>query len=560
MMPSQGASDVIDRLAQLQMIRSSHERVWRQIADIAAPDAGNFLSTGTNSSTTGNIIHVPHAAIRSKKIYDNTAVVAVDRLASGIEAMVVPQSEYWHGLGIQDFTHEDSTHEEKIWLERMRNLMFKIRYDADTGWHAAIQTCLRRLVAFGNAFMFVEEGDGVRSLTRYRAIPIEEAFVSDNHLGQIDCFYRPYTLTARQALQKFKENTPQKIITAAESVADKDRRFDFIHAIGPRADWGRVPGVRGAEFYSVHVSVCEKVIVGESGFYEFPIIDFRWLPDPGRVYGEGPVQKCLADIQSLNMMARNEMRASQQAVDPPLLVADAGVMNRPNTNPGAINFGGINAQGQKMVDTLFTGQRLDFATMVRAAKTNQVKEGLYLNLFQILTQNPQMSATEALIRANEKSDLLGPAGGRIQQSLSNLVERELGIMVRAGAFDRGSAFQPPQSVRNMRLGAQFTSPLDRLRRSSEATGAIRMLEILSPLMAIDESVADNFESDEMTRGLADVLGVPPKWVATPEKVQGRRQQRAEQAQQAQQAQIAKDFAAAGKQGSEALAGLQSAGF
>lgn len=559
MMPSSGAEDVIKRLAQLQSIRAPHERIWRQVAEVAAPDSGDFLLTGLNTQTHGIQSAYPMASHRSKKIYDNTAVVAVDRLASGIEAMVVPQAAYWHDLGVQDFAHEATTDEEKRWLERLRNLMFRVRYDSDTGWHASIQTCMRRVVAFGNAFMYVEEGDGDKSLIRYRALPLEECFVADNHLGQIDTFYRTYSLTARQAAQKFGAKCPDRILQAAADPVQQDKLFQFIHAIGPRQDWGRAPGVLGARYYSVHVSLEERTIVQESGFYEFPIIDFRWLPEPGRVYGEGPVQKVLADIQTLNLMAKNELRASQQAVDPPLLVADAGIMNRPNTNPGKINFGGLSPSGQKLIEPLYTGTRLDFATQLRMAKAGQIKEGLYINLFAVLTQNPQMTATEALIKANEKSDLLGPAGGRLQQSLSNMIEREIGILARAGAFAQDSAYRVPRSLQDKSIGAQFTSPLDRLRRSSEATGTVRLLEILNPIMAIDPTVVDHLDTDEAVRGLSDVLGVPAKFVRPLDAVMKIRADREEQAAMAAQAQAAKDFAQAGKLGSDALANMGAAG-
>ena len=51
-------------------------------------------------------------------------------------------------------------------------------------------------------------------------------------------------------------------------------------------------------------------------------------------------------------------------------------------------------------------------------RRTQVKETLYINLFQTLIKNPEMTATEAMIRNNEKGELLGPAGGKIQAALS----------------------------------------------------------------------------------------------------------------------------------------------
>ncbi|NDC09949.1 MAG: hypothetical protein EBZ75_11535, partial [Oxalobacteraceae bacterium] len=124
---------------------------------MAAPDAIDFSTSMFSGYGPSNFQHLATAARASRKLYDSTAVWCVDRLASGIEALIVPQSEYWHGYSLTDFTKEDETDEEKLFLERLRNLTFKLRYDADTGWVTAIQTAIRRCVAFGNAFIMLEE-------------------------------------------------------------------------------------------------------------------------------------------------------------------------------------------------------------------------------------------------------------------------------------------------------------------------------------------------------------------------------------------------------------------
>jgi hypothetical protein len=554
---SQIAEDHIQRHSELVIRRSDFDKYWQQVHEVAAPDATDFRSI---AHTTTSPIQIATTARASRKMYDSTAVWCVDRLASGIEALIVPQSDYWHGYSLTDFTKEQETDEERLFLERLRNLTFKLRYDADTGWIPAIQTAIRRCIAFGNAFVMVEEGWDRRALFRYRYIPLAECYVDENHFNQIDYFCRYYTLTARQAVQKFGADKVSTLIRRnAENPTAALQKHRFLQCIGPRGDYGLPSaGVRNAPWYSIHVDIDAREIVGESGFYEMPIIDFRWMPEPGRVYGEGPVMKCLSDIQSINRMARNELVANEQAHNPPLLVADAGVVNRPNAAPGAITYGGLNAQGQRRVEPLFNSQRLDFATMVLEAKRNQVKESMYINLFALLVQNPQMSATEAMIRSNEKGELLGPAGSRLQQSLANLNERELGIMERRGIFRR-EQFQPPRSMAGANIGASFSSPLDRARKGKEVEGTMNLLNVLSPIAQIDPSVLDNLDGEQMIRGLAERMGVPVSFVRDLRAVAQIRQERADQQAQAQNAAIAKDAAAASKAGVEALSGMQQMG-
>jgi hypothetical protein len=550
------ADDVLNRLGQLSAARGDFERVWRQVADVAAPDAGDFLSpTGL-----GTMMPQATAAKRSRKIYDSTAVWAVDRLSSGIEALIIPQSETWHDLEIQAFDSYAPLDDEKLWLERVRNAMFKARYDADSGWISASQTAIRRLVAFGNAFVFVEDGYDRRAPVRYRHLPLGECYAGENHHGQIDTFYRHYTLSARQALQKFGNKVSDKVKRAAESPTDKDRAFQFVQCIHPRSDFGdSTDGVARSPWSSLHVEVEERRIIGESGFFEFPIVDFRWLPEPGKTYGEGPVMKCLSDIQSLNLMAKNELTASQQAVDPPLLMPHSGVMNRPNTNPGAINIGGMSPDGRQLIQPLFTGQRLDFATMVKEASKNQVKESLYINLFATLISSRQQSATEAMIKANEKGELLGPAGSRLQHSLSGMIERELGILQRKGMFDPDSIFAVPPTLQDKNIAPSFAGQLSRLRRMKEAEGTIRTLQVMAPLAQVDPAVVDNFDSDKMARGLGEIFGMPVEFIRKQDDVSRMRQQRQQAQAAAQNAAIAKDAASAAKDGAVALSTFAEAG-
>jgi hypothetical protein len=560
-MVDQTADDIIKRLSGMASSRSEFEYTWKQVADVAAPDAPEFRFNSFGGADVLGVMRA-NAARRSKNIYDSTAAWAVDRLSSGLEGLIMPQSETWHTLQIDDIytiSHQ-TTDEEVEWLESLRNFLFRVRYDAQSGWQTAIQVALRRMTAFGNALMLVEEGGTNGSLITYRHLPLSECYLAEDHMGNIDTVYRLYSLTARQAVQKFGERCSTAIQNAAKDNQDKDKFFQFIHAIQPRTDFGSPSeGVLRAPWGSYHVEFDAKNVVAESGYFEFPIIDFRWMPEPGRVYGEGPVMRVLADVQSLNLMAKTELVASQQAIRPPLLVKRNGIINRPNTNPGATIVGGIDEQGRPAVAPLNLQTNISLAQAVIQAKRDNLRESLYINLFALMVQTPRMSATESLIRANEKGELLGPAGSRIQQSLSRLVDRELGILSRFGVFAKGSVFQAPRSLQGRAVGPKFTSPLDRLRRAKDAEGAIRTMEIIAPVAQADPTIFDHFDKDELTRGVADVLGMPRAWLLRKEEVQAMREARAQQQAMEQQLLMAQQAASAAKDAAPALQTLNDMG-
>ena len=52
---------------------------------------------------------------------------------------------------------------------------------------------------------------------------------------------------------------------------------------------------------------------------------------------------------SVNQMKRTLLRQGQKAVDPPLLASDDGILSgRVGLTPGYVNFGAVNAQGQRI--------------------------------------------------------------------------------------------------------------------------------------------------------------------------------------------------------------------
>src|SRR3546814_4077959 len=63
----------------------------------------------------------------------------------------------------------------------------------------------------------------------------------------------------------------------------------------------------------------------------------RWSKDAGEIYGRSPGWNALPDQKMLNEMSRTVLKAAQKAVDPPLMVADDGVLMPLRTHPGGIN-------------------------------------------------------------------------------------------------------------------------------------------------------------------------------------------------------------------------------
>lgn len=536
------ATDILDRAEQLAQKRQPWEKVWLDTVKYALPMGERFFTAGSRRSAIDGFASGPRAEERGREIFDATSVWSVDRLTAGLESLTTPATEKWHGLGTLDPLSPEPTDEEQEWFDRYRDFLFAARYEPRSGFTLANQQSIRSAIALGTGVYLVQEafsgsgaggGSGAHMPFRYRPIPLSECFIATDEQGEPDTLYRRFAMSARQMVQKFGDQVADKVKAAADNPKDRDKEFELIHAVFPREERGHAQdGNSNAPFASVYVDVDHRHLIGESGFFEFPYVVYYWQQDPTSGYGESPVMLALAEIKSLNLLSKHTLRAVQQWTNPPLGIPNDGVVKRPNLNPGAINPGAIDEQGRSRIQPIVTAQNPTFIQQVLEVKREQLRESLFINLFQILAENPQMTATEALIRANEKGELLGPAGSKIQAGLARLVERETGILERKGVFEGESPLRPPDTLAGRGFGVRFRSPLDRLRRANELIGIQQTIEFAGQIAQFDATVLDRIDADKALDLAQEITGAPRSIFKRDEEVEELRAER-EQLESAQ---------------------------
>ncbi len=73
---------------------------------------------------------------------------------------------------------------------------------------------------------------------------------------------------------------------------------------------------------------------------------------------------------------------------------------------------------------------------------------------------------------------------------------------------------------------EYDSPLTRAMKADQGVGFLRTLEALAPLAKVDPSILDVFNPDEIGPGLAEINGVPARWLRSREELAALRQSRA----------------------------------
>ncbi|MER8466481.1 portal protein [Mesorhizobium sp. M1396] len=543
------ARDILSRQSELESERGQYEAVWEQVAEFCDPDAPDIWS---GRRGVGPDSQAERQERRGARVYANTINSAANRLAAGLESLIIPQSEKWHGLSTAAM-NDDETDEEKEWAEGLRDFLFALRYSANSNFVPATQACLRNVVRYGPAYLYAEEGFGA-TLIRYASIPVVEGYLSRNRWGQVDIFHRRYERTARQAAQLLGyEKLPARIKVLVDDPAKCETKISLIQCIQPR-DERKMYRLGGqyqyldTAFASYHVIEDEEEIVRESGFRTFPVSTFNWRRYEGDPYGISPTIEALTTVREENAVRRSGLRALQQITDP-ATASKARLDYVPVLNPGENYPGLIDDNGRPLIAPISTGQNPTYAFNYAQSRADEIRDMMFVNLFQTLVQNPQMTATEALIRQEEKGALLGPSGSIIQAGFATNLDRELGILEDKGLYDEDSRFLPPESLAGKAVRPTFTGPLDVLRRSAEARDTIQVVTTAMQMAQFDPGVMDNIDSDEAIKIVQSAGRSPQRIFRRKEEVDELRGARAK-TQQAQAGMAA--IATAGKAAKDAV--------
>lgn len=520
------ADDLLRNHAQFVNDRAIFDSHWREIEDRVSYKGKYF---NNQDKTPGQK--------STERIFDVTAPLAADRFAAACESMITPRTQRWHGLAPAN-PDLKMVKAVKDWGEEATDVLFSARYSPEANFASQVHEAYWSIGVYGTGCVFVDDLLGKSLL--YRAIHLSELYLGEDAAGRIDTTHRAFYPTLRQIAQRFgAEAMPQKWRERLEK--NPEDRTEVLHCVKPNEERkiGRLD-YTGMALSSYYVMVDGRHVLEERGYRTMPYCVGRYSTSPREVYGRGPGMLVLPEIKMLNEMRKAILRAAQKQIDPPLLLTEDGLMRAFDLRSGALNYGGLNERGEQMVKPLMTGARIDIGNDQIDQARLVVNDAFLVTLFQILVEQPNMTATEAMLRAQEKGQLLAPTMGRVQgEMIGMMIERELDILATAGRL-------PPMPDELIEGGGlvdiEYVSPLNRLQKSEDGIGILRTLEAMAPLAQIDPTVADILDPEASVRIMAEVNGMPSKALRSPKRVEAMREGRAQQ-QQMQQALAAAPVAA-----------------
>lgn len=534
------------RAQSAQAGRGNWENQWEQIARRILPQYASTFSSGSNyTHTTGQG--------RTEEMVDATGALALPKFAAAMESMLTPRNSTWHRVRPPDKSVLRNR-AAAAWYDTLNQTLFDYRYAPHANFASQMHEGYMALGAFGTDSMFIDALKGPRGEKgiRYRNIHLGEIFFLENHQGLIDTAFRRFPMTGRQALQKFDKpgQLPEEIAKIKEDPTKLDKNFWFLHCVRPRSeidpsyDRSR-KDAKGMAYGSYYISETGSKLVHEGGYNVFPYPISRYVVAPGEVYGRSPAMMVLPSIKTLNEQKKTVLKQGHRTVDPVLLAHDDGVLQGFSMRPGAINYGGVSAEGRQLVHALPTGN-LSLAREMMEEERNAINDGFLVTLFQILVDSPTMTATEVLERAREKGVLLSPTMGRQQSEfLGPMIDREVDVLAEQGLIP-----PMPLIVQQMQgeYKAEYDSPLSRAQRSEGAAGFMQVVNYARDIVAVtqDPTPLDNFDFDAALPDIADIAAVPTNWMASPEQVAAKREARAQATQEKQMVDAAPAMASVAK--------------
>jgi len=502
------AEEYIERLTQYESDASNWLNLYQECANYGMPGDNQITikqSPGEEKLDT----------------FQTEAENDIIQLASGLYSYMFPTDAKAYGLKIDNDELNDND-EVKQALTKAVDISHE--HLTQSTFRQSFFGGLKSLGCFGTSCMYEEPGK--TQVVNFINFHIKNVFWEVDDDGEIDTVFRKFEYTARQAAKKFGEDNLGTILTSAfKDNKQRSKKFKFIHIAEPREDVdGKNSDPLTMDIASVYVCVDDKNIVMESGYPEMPYQITRFDKDAEEIRGRSPMMKMLPDAKQLSTMKQTRIKGWEKICDPPGVFPSDGSVWPMATQPGGVMYKMPGADDPTWFEFKGNIAALDEAIV----KTKEeIKSGFFLDLFDVLIDRKNMTATEVRARIEQQLRFLTPIIGRLQSELFNpMIKRVINILIRA------KKIVLPEILQGVDYTIEYLGPLALAMKTLETQGFVIAMEQLKGFAEAERlEYIDNFNIDVITRDLSRNNGVPATWLNAEKEVIAIRDVRAQAQQQ-----------------------------
>lgn len=536
-------SQIVKRFDALKSQRANLDTVLQDIERYVLPYRGEFFSQ----------MNSEHEVDWDRKyIYDNTACVAVNLLASQLHGNLTSPVNKWFGLRFRD-EELNTDVAAKEWLEDAEDKIWQTIQESN--FDTAAPEAYLDSSGFGTSIIMMEDvNDLIWEGVTFNALQLMDAYFEAGPDGLPYRTYRELKYTKLELNDTF--DLPSDLKPKDPDNTSVDEKISVIFCVykEPKNNMDKpilAPTLRPVQWRYVHKNTGRflklkghNTIAG--GYYDFPGMTLRWQKTAGAKWGYSPAMIMLADIKMLNELVAMKSEATAKELDPPMKTTEQGVVGDLDNVPGGLTL----VAQMDALDPLYPHSNFQAGFMEEERLQQSIRSGFFVDKLE-LKDSPAMTATEVQIRYERMLRLLAPTMGRMKADfLMPVVTGIFNKLYRYGQLD-----EAPESVADAELDVEFTGSLPRAIKGEVADGMERWLVGMSAQMEMNPEVLDIVDFDQYNRTMAEMRGVPAKVTKTQEEVDATREERAEQMKQVQELETAKlagEAAEAGGKGAQAM--------
>ena len=485
-------------------------------------------------------------------LYDSTAIRSARTAAAGFHSHLTNPAAKWFGFETRNKQLMQSANVKKFFFDSRDAVLGAIN---NSNFDTSMQEGYLDGLVFGTLGMLSQSD--IKKKVRFTTIPIEQYHFEEDANGNVVAVYRNFKMTPMEAWMLWGDQAGRNITDIMKEYnADSNNGSvfvdkDFMHYVGPRErrDFTKADSLN-MPFESVWINPKDDdgpYRIEESGFEELPYHIARWYKDPNDARGFSPAMDVLSDIKLINAAKKTVLRRAMKEADPPVSSPYKGYMAPLNFNPAAVNYRDPKRMNDKIEPLIWQSSFQITKEFMEEVKLN-IEAGFYVNLFRTLAEiTKQMTVPEVQRRIAEAMTELGPVVGRLTNEFhSPLILRTFFILYRNGDLP-----PVPEELYGEDFDPVYLSNLAKAQREFEMSSIDNFLTRVGQIAAVKPGVLDKIEEDRTVEIMADISGVNPDILRSPEEIKKIRDQRQKMQQDANKLTAAQQIADVAKTGGEA---------
>lgn len=510
-MKTEAENDGAKLLKRFEKAKEKRNQNWwnhmRECYEFGAPQRETFF-------------HYSPGQKKNEDLFDDTAVLGVERFASRLQSDMVPPWQKWSQIVLDSGVDEDIGDETMQFdgkdltvneaLEATTDIVFDYihRSNFDT---KAYEAFVDLSVSTGNLTL---EYDADQDELVFNAIPLPQAYLEAGPGGAIETHWREHEIEFGHVLRLWPN---AQISDELQKQIDKSpaKKSTFVE--------GSIYVGRDEYRYVVIYKAKKQVILDETD-ESSAFISFRSSVVPGETYGRGRLMNVLPSVKTLNLMAEYELTSGAIAASGVWTSASDGVFNPYNVQiaPGIVIPVQSNDSRNPSLRALDLNFDFQFTQLKRDELQSIVNKALFANPIGDI-DDPTRTLGEIMIR---KQMDLQESGGFFARLFTELITR---IMKRAVFLLSREGKIPQIKIGDGIYTLKHTSPLAKAMDLEDVDKIDQVAMRLSQYDPTGALMAAGLKVEDFPKYISQKIGLDPSLIRTEDE----REEKVAQAMEAQ---------------------------